>query len=265
MFGRTPLLPIDGQLFLKMESCNPSGSLRDRAIFPMIAAEDKPQSTLLLADWGPFALSAAWASVYLKRTLEIWLPDDAVNTFTKQLEQFDLQIHRVRLPLRELREQIRQLAELRPEQYQLLDPVMNPEHPMAYCETIAPEIWEQSNGEISAIVAGTDSCACLMGCATGLKQKNPTILSVAAPISQDFYGNSDPLGASDPEFYIPQLCDLLSYCSLSDARKAQKELFRLTGLSSGLIGGAAYFAAKSLQKETDGKIIVILPSRYDCF
>lgn len=264
MLGRTPLLSVDGQLFLKLEGCNPSGSLRDRAIFPLIAAQNQPERTLLLADWGPFALSAAWAATLLKRKLELWLPADAPMELLSKLQSYDLQLHQIPLPLKELRQQIRQLAELRSEQYQLLDPSIDPEHPMAYCEHLAPELWEQMNGNISAIVSGCEHCACLMGCSTYFKQKNPNILAVAAPISQDFYGNCDPLG-NDPEFYVPQLCDLLSYCALSDAQNAQKELFQKTGIPCGIIGGAAYHAAKELQKELDGKIIVILPSRYDCF
>ena len=136
---------------------------------------------------------------------------------------------------------------------------------MAYCETLAQEIWEQCGGILSAFVSGSDSSACLMGCSTGLKQKDPNILAVAAPISQDFYGNCDPLGSADPEFYVPQLCDLLSYCSLDDAKQAQKELFQRIGLPCGLVGGSAYHAAKALQNEIEGRIVVILPSRYDCF
>ena len=136
---------------------------------------------------------------------------------------------------------------------------------MAYCETLAQEIWEQTDGSLSAIVSGTDTCTCLMGCATALKQRKPDILSVAAPISQDFYGNSDPLGPVDPEFYVPQLCDVLSYCSLQEAKEAQRELVQRTGLPCGLVGGAAYYAAKALKKESNGRIVAILPSRYDCF
>ena len=265
MFGRTPLLPVDGQLFLKLEGCNPSGSLRDRAVLPMITAGNKDNATLLLADWGPFALSAAWVAAKMQRKLELWLPEDVSNVFTKQIEAFDFPIHRVRLPLKELQNQIRQLAELRPDQYLLLDPTVDPEHPMAYCETLAQEIWEQCGGILSAFVSGSDSSACLMGCSTGLKQKEPNILTVAAPISQDFYGNCDPLGSADPEFYVPQLCDLLSYCSFDDAKRAQKELFQRIGLPCGLVGGSAYHAAKALRNEIEGRIVVILPSRYDCF
>lgn len=265
MFGRTPLQPLNNQLYLKLEGCNPTGSLRDRAVFSMIKAGYKPETTLLLADWGPFALSTAWAAAVLKRKLELWLPDDAAVCFVEQLQQYDLQLHRVKLPLRELQQQIRELAALQPEQYQLLDPTMDPEHPMAYCESLAEELWHQTKGEIKAVVSGTDSCACLMGCATALKQKDPDILSVAAPISRGFYGNNDPLGPADPEFYVPQLCDLLSYCSIGEAEKAQKLLFHDSGLHCGVIGGAAYHTAKELQKEIEGEIVVILPSRYDCF
>lgn len=265
MSVRTPLLPLGQNLFVKMESVHPSGTLYDRAVLPMIQANNKENATLLLADWGPFALATAWTAVWLKRKLELWLPEDAPTEFVQQLKCYPFQLHQAKLPLEDLQQQIRELAALRENTYQLLDPCMDPEHPMAYSESLAEEIWQQTDGELSALVSSCDSCACLMGCAVGLKQKNPSIWAVATPISTDLYGNHDPLGRAEPEFYVPQLCDFLAYCSLEEARWGQEELFRRCGLTCGLLGGAAYHGARDLQKEFQGKIVMILPSRYASF
>ena len=259
MVGGTPLLNLPGhRILLKMEGCNPTGSLYDRAIFPMLKGKAEQQK-LLLADWGPFALSAAWAAKLLERELEIWLPEHAPKRFSMKLEQFPCKVKHFNKPLAELR----QIAAS--EDCEILDPWADPEHPMAYCESLAEELWQQSGGNLSAFVSGTDSCACLMGCSTGLKIKNPGILAVAAPISLEFCGNHDPLGDADPEFYVPQLCDMLSYCSLQGAQKAREWLWETCRIPCGLIGGAALHAALQLEKEISGNIAVILPSRYDCF
>lgn len=253
----TPLLTLPGhRILLKLEGCNPTGSLRDRAIFPMLQGKS---GKLLLADWGPFALSAAWAAKLMERELEILLPEHSPKHFLKKLEAFPCAVRQLPLPLAELRKQIMETEGV------LLDPWNDPEHPMAYCESLAEELWRQSGGDLAAVVCGTDSCACLMGCSTGLKMKNPQIKAVAAPISVDFCGNHDPLGAADPEFYVPQLCDLLSYCSLQQAQKTREWLWETAHIPCGIIGGAALHAALELEKDLPGNIAVILPSRWDCY
>ncbi|MBP1580926.1 MAG: PLP-dependent lyase/thiolase [Oscillospiraceae bacterium] len=260
----TPLLalPQSERIICKLEGANPSGSLKDRAVFPMIAGEDS-RLPLLTADWGPFALSTAWAGKLLGRQVHCLLPEDAPAVFVEKIHALGAQIHMERGSLQELRQRA-----ARAEDVQLLDSSCDPEYAMAFCEGLAEELWSQCSGSIAALVCGTESCGCLMGCATGLKMKNPDIWAVAAPLSQDRYGSCDPLGTTDPEFYVPQLCDLLSYCSLQQARQQQKWFREQSGISCGIIGGAALQAAKDLEKELPpdkGSIVVILPSCYDCY
>ena len=262
----TPLLSLDGgRILLKLEGFHPTGTLKDRIIFPMIQAAKAQGRTLLLADWGPFALSAAWACQSLGQKLECFFPEDAPSCFVEQIQALSVPIHWKKSSLDDLRLQVTELAAADPDQYQILDPWTDPENPMAYCDSLAEELWRQSNGSLSAIVCGTETCGCLMGCATGLKIKNPDILAVASPIHNDFYGNCDPLGAADPELYVPQLCDLLSYCSPEDACQQQQCLMKQKGILCGKIGGAALHTARELEKQLDGPIVVILPSRYTCY
>lgn len=248
----TPLLPLGGSnILLKLEGFQPTGSMKDRIIFPMLQTADK-EKPLLVEDWGPFALSAAWACRSTGRELLCLLPEDGPDCFAEQIRALGVAVVHDK---RQIDEAV----------YQRLDQWMDPEHPMAYCESLAEELWQQTDGNLAAVVCGTETCGCLMGCATGLKMKNPDVLAVGAPIHRDFYGNCDPLGKADPEFYVPQLSDLLSYCSPESACEQQERLFIETGIHCGIIGGAALQAARELEKELFGPIVAILPSRYGCY
>ncbi len=244
----TPMLAVpDSRILLKLEGCNFSGSIRDRAAFHMIKRTNSDKS-LLLRDWGPFALSAAWAAKLMGKKLKLILPEDVPDVF-KYLLSHDFS------------------DEITEESCELLEPELDPEHPMAYYEGLSEELWQQGNlyGKLSAVVCGTDTCATLMGCSTGLKIHDPNIMAVGAPISEEFYGNHDPLGAADPEFYVPQLCDMLSYTSMDEARKGKEWLAENMGIACGIVGGAAFVAAKALEKEVDGYIMAVLPSRFECW
>lgn len=253
----TALLDLGGGLFAKYEGEQPTGSVKDRAILSMMA-QFPAEKELLLADWGAFALSAVQAAKQTGRKLRCYLPADAPAEFAEQLPCAEKGS-----TLGELRQMLADMAAKEPQRYALLEPNLDPEHPMAYCEGLAQELWQQCE-DMSAFVCPTASCATLMGTVTGLKQKNPNILAVAAPISEDFYGNADPLGDSDPEFFVPQLCDRIFYCSKEEAQKAQAWFREKTGLPCGLGGGAAIHAGRQLLHEQK-KIVALIPSRYSCY
>ena len=67
-----------------------------------------------------------------------------------KLELFPCKVKHFNKPLMELR----QIAVS--EDCEILDPWADPEHPMAYCESLAEELWQQSGGNLSAFVSGTD-------------------------------------------------------------------------------------------------------------
>jgi len=257
MITVTPLLDLGGGLFAKYEGAQPTGSVKDRAVLPMMKQFSKERE-FLLADWGAFALSAVWAAEMTGHKLRCYLPVDAAKEFAELLPHAT-----VEGTLPELRQAVKEMAEKEPQRFALLEPTLDPEHPMAYCEDLAEELWRQCN-DITAFVSSVESCAALMGTVTGLKQKNPNILAVATPISQDFYGNADPLGNADPEFFVSQLCDRIFYCSMEDAKKGQLWFTEKTGLPCGICGGAALYGAKQLLGEQE-KIIVLIPSRYSCY
>lgn len=253
----TPLLDLGGGLFAKYEGAQPTGTLKDRAVLPMME-QFSMEKELLLDDWGAFALSAMKAAECQGRKLLCYLPADAPQEFTEQLPSAQ-----VCGTLEQLRFMLKEMTAREPQRYALLEPELDPEHPMAYCENLAEELLRQC-ADMTAFVSSVESCASFMGTVTGLKQKIPDILAVAAPISQDFYGNADPLGKSDPEFYVPQLCDRIFYCSVAEAKQAKDWFMEKTKLPCGLCGGAALHAAKQLLSEQE-KVVALIPSRYSCY
>ena len=270
--GDTPLIPCPSFPFaspvlVKLEGANPTGSLKDRVIRHFLEYYDASGKTVVAADWGPFALSAAWGCQLYHIPCLCFVPSDIPPCILKLLHQLDaiVEVHNRSLP--ELRKMVSELSGQNPHQYVFLDPWSDGENPMAYMETLAEELWQETNGSLSAIIAPADTCGCLMGCSTGLKIHDPEILAAAAVLEdKDFsYGTSDPEGPADPELYVPQLTDCIFRCPLSEAQSYQELLWQQEGILCGPSGGAALWAAGHIKTEKEGSIAVILPSRFSFY
>lgn len=134
---------------------------------------------------------------------------------------------------------------------------------MAYAEGMAQELWEETNGEITAIISPVETCGCLMGCSTGLKIHNPLIRAVGAFVEDvPLYGMIDPHGKEDPDLFVPQITDQILSCTVSQAKTQQEKLWADEGILCGIAGGAALHAASKIECENEENIVVILPSSY---
>lgn len=253
----TPLLPLPGSgghFLLKLENCLPSGSWGDRAIFPLMNGA-RPGQILLLADWGPLARSALWAAAQEERRLLLFLPEKLPAPYVSLTRLPQAQTYP---SLAEAQAAARRLAQEAPERYFLLEPELDPEHPMAYCETLAPELWQQTGGTIGALVGVCHSGGALFGCSLGLKRLDPRIQTVAAVLEGGCLGSRDPR-SGELEFYAEPLCDQVAFCDREAARRQEAALHSL-GLPCGLLGGCGLAAARSLEK-LPGPVVVLIPDR----
>lgn len=274
LIGNTPLLPCpslsstDHPVLLKLEGQNPTGSLKDRIVLPLLREQDPSGKTVLTADWGPFALSAAWVCRLLGLPCRCILPVDAPSFVLKKLRVLGAEVQLERGSLSRLRQIAERLAH--EDSCCFLDPWSSGENPMAYCDGLAQELWQETSGaadgRIAAVVAPTDTCGCLMGCSTGLKMRDPQIAAVAAaPSGFELFGLTDPTGPQDPYLYVPQLTDQICRCSLAEACAQRDRLWEQEGIACGLAGGAALAAVPKVKTEKEGSIVVILPSRYELY
>jgi cystathionine beta-synthase len=181
LIGRTPIVRINHldtgpcELFIKLESQNPGGSIKDRIGLKMIedaeaAGRISPGSTLVEGTAGNTGLGLALVAAQKGYRLMLVIPDKMSREKISNLKAMGAEVVLTRSDV----------AKGHPEYYQdlakrlasemdnafFINQFSNPSNPMAHEETTGPEIWEQMDGDLDAIVLGVGSS----GTVTGLSQ-----------------------------------------------------------------------------------------------
>jgi cysteine synthase B len=255
--GNTPLIPIrlsDGPIVrLKAEWLNPGGSVKDRAaLFILrdgIARGELPAKRLLDASSGNTAIAYAMlgaaagigvtmcvpanASVERKALLEAYGAD---VIFTDPLDGSDGAIRRAR-----------QLAAAHPERYWYADQYGHPANPRAHYLTTAEEIWRQTDGRVTHLVAGLGTTGTLMGTGRRLRERNERVELIAVQPDGPFHGLEGLkhlASAIVPGIYDPVLPNRTEFVKTEEAEDAVRRLARDAGLFVGWSTGAAIVAAE---------------------
>src|SRR2546425_12936596 len=283
LVGNTPLIPVPPAtalyrplppVFLKAEWLNPGGSVKDRAaLFILrdgIAQGVLPGKRLLDASSGNTAIAYAMlgaargigvtvcvpanASVERKALLETY---GAEVIFTDPLDGSDGAIRAAR-----------ELATARPDQYWYADQYNHPANARAHYLTTGEEIWRQTAGRITHLVAGLGTTGTLMGTGRRLKELNPAIELVAAQPDGPFHGLEGLkhlATASVPGIYDPALPSRTEFVATEDAEEAVRRLAKQTGVFVGWSSGAALVAAERVLSDrppvrvSDAVVVVIAP------
>jgi len=288
LVGNTPLIPFTTStnlhrpsptLLLKAEWLNPGGSVKDRpALFILrdgIARGELPAKRLLDASSGNTAIAYAMlgaaagigvtvcvpanASVERKALLEAY---GAEVVFTDPLDGSDGAIRRAR-----------QLAAAHPERYWYADQYNHPANPRAHYLTTADEIWHQTSGRVTHLVAGLGTTGTLMGTGRRLKERNEAIELIAVQPDGPFHGLEGLkhlATALVPGIYDPVLLNRTEFVATEDAEEAVRHLAKQTGLFVGWSAGAAIVAAERILTARDrprppatAVVVVIAPDSGD--
>jgi cysteine synthase B len=219
--GNTPLVPVDVfgdelpdvEVWAKLESLNPGGSLKDRPVVRMLlgALADgrlKPGLTVLDSSSGNAGIAYAMVGRILGLSVEIVIPNNASLERKKRL-----QAHGARLIFTDaiqgydeaLRE-VRRRYEADPGRYFFCDQYGNPDNWRAHYETTAEEILAQTSGRLTHLVLGVGTGGTVTGVGRRLKEHDPAIRLVCV-IPDAFPGieGLKPLG--HPEDIIPAILD----------------------------------------------------------
>jgi cystathionine beta-synthase len=198
MVGNTPVLKINNidtgkcDLYVKMESLNPFGSIKDRVGLKMIQdAENlgliKEGSTIIESTAGNTGLGLALAAKLKGYKLILVIPDKMSEEKIRHLEAMGVEIIMTRSDV----------ENGHPEHYQSIAEKLlkstpnsffanqfeNKSNPQVHFETTGPEIWEQMEGTLDAFVAGVGTGGTISGVGGFLKSKNPNIkVIIADPI-----------------------------------------------------------------------------------
>ncbi len=283
--GKTPLVRLnrmtkglEAEISAKLESFNPSGSVKDRIGVAMIEAAEQEEkitpgkTTLIEATSGNTGIALASVSASRGYRLVLTMPENVSEERKKILSFLGAEI--VLTPkekgMRGAIEKARELAKEDPNSF-ILNQFENLANPLAHERTTGPEIWKDTEGKIDILVAGVGTGGTITGTSRYLKKKKLGIKIIAVePTSSPVLSGGKPgshriegIGAGFiPKVLDRSLIDEVFQASDEEAFKAARRLAKEEGILAGISSGAAVHASLEVGKRKENKeklIVVILP------
>jgi cystathionine beta-synthase len=272
MIGRTPMLELRKldtgpcRLFLKLELQNPAGSIKDRIGLSMIEEAAKrgalaPGGTIIEATAGNTGLGLALVALQKGYRVVLVLPDKMSQEKIFNLRAMGAEVVLTRSDVEKGHPEYYQdlAARLAREHgYYHVNQFGNPDNPMAHRTTTGPEILEQLEGDIDAVVVGIGSSGTITGLTHFFRERLPSVEMILADpdgsvladqVNKGSYGKAGAwLVEGIGEDFIPEICDF-SMCrkgySIPDAESfaVAREILRTEGLLVGSSTGTLVAAA----------------------
>lgn len=286
LVGRTPLVRLqrlgrrDGPTLLaKLEYLNPGGSVKDRIGMRMIeeaerAGKLRPGGTIVEPTSGNTGVGLAIAAALRGYRCVFVMPDKIAEEKRALLRAYGAEV--VICPTavepdspESYYSVSNRLAEEIPGAYKP-DQYSNQANPQAHYETTGPELWEETGGELDAIVFSVGTGGTITGTARYLKEQKPDLLVVGADPEGSIYsspGDVHPYlveGIGEdfwPTTYDPSVVDEYVTVSDRDSFRTARRLAREEGMLVGGSGGTAVWALLETAKRfgPDATIVTLVP------
>jgi cysteine synthase len=280
--GRTPLVELrrldtaGARVFVKLESRNPCGSVKDRVGAALVEDAErrgvlKPGAMLVEPTSGNTGVALAFVAAAKGYRLTLTMPEHISQERVGFLKMLGAKV--VFTPGSLMREAVRKAEELvaaNPGTV-MLQQFRNPANAEIHRRTTAEEIWTDMAGDIDAFVAGVGTGGTITGVGEVLKARNPKCRVFAVePASAAVLSGRPPgahhlpgLGAGFvPEILNRSIIDEVLTVTEEQSVRAQLELARREGIAAGMSSGAALHATLTLARRPEfaGKrFVVILP------
>jgi len=270
--GDTPLVRLkripgdtSNVILAKLEGNNPAGSVKDRPALSMIRHAEargtiKPGDTLIEATSGNTGIALAMAAAMRGYKMILVMPENQSVERRQTMRAFGAEL--VLTAKEGSMELARDTAEkLRDEgKGIILDQFANPDNPLAHYEGTAPEIWRDTQGQITHFVSSMGTTGTIMGNARFFKEKNSAIQIIGA---QPEEGAQIPGIRKWPEAYLPKIyspknVDRIEYVGQQDAEEMTRRLAREEGIFCGISSGGALSIALRISRQVQNATIVFI-------
>ncbi len=269
LVGNTPMAELQHlnpnknvKIFAKLEGNNPGGSVKDRAALNMIRSaiergDINPNSKLIEATSGNTGIALAMIASIYKLPIELVMPSNATKERTLTMEAFGATV-----TLLDSIEICRDYAEEKAlkESYFLVNQFANKDNYLAHYKTTGPELWRDTDGQITHFVSSMGTTGTIMGTSMFLKEKNPNIQMVGCQPTEN---SSIPGIRRWPIAYLPKIFDASRVDRTMDVSQEEatfmaRRLAKEEGIFGGMSSGGAASAAIKLAQELDHGIIVFI-------
>lgn len=276
--GNTPLVEVRNvfnkegvKLLLKLEGNNPGGSVKDRAAYNMIYQAIKRKNikvgdTLVEPTSGNTGIALALMAKVLGVNMILVMPENATEERVKTMRSYGAEVI---LTPKELGMEgaIDYALELKYKKgYFRLNQFDNKDNPNAHYTTTGPEIWNDTEGQITHFVSAMGTTGTIMGVSDYLKEQNKDVKIVGVQPDEDsrIPGIRKWRAEYLPAIFKPHKIDQIIHVSEADAKKTSRKLAAEEGIFAGMSsGGALYAALKVAEKIDKGVIVAIVCDRGD--
>ena len=290
LIGNTPLVELthvekayglEARLLAKLEYFNPAGSVKDRIAKEMIEQAErdgklKPGSTIIEPTSGNTGIGLAAIAAAKGYKIIIVLPEtmsierrNIIKAYGAELVLSDgtKGMKGAIAKAEELHEQIPD--SFIPEQFE------NPANPEAHRKTTGPEIWNDTDGQVDAFIAGVGTGGTITGTGEYLKSKNPDVKIVAVEPETSAVLSTGKAGAHKiqgigagfvPNTLNTEVYDEIIPVSNEAAFEYGKIIAKEEGVLVGISSGAALYAAIEVAKRPEFKgktVVALLPDSGD--
>jgi len=256
---RIPGLENEGRnnvILGKLEGNNPAGSVKDRPALSMIQraqerGEIKPGDTLIEATSGNTGIALAMTAAMLGYKMILVMPESQTIERRQSMAAYGAEL--ILTAASGGMEFARDYA------FQL-DQFANPDNPRAHIETTGPEIWRDTDGQITHFISAMGTTGTITGVSTYLKSMNPNIHIIGA---QPEEGSQIPgIRKWAPE-YLPKIyqgdrVDRIEFVSQEDAEDMARRLAAEEGIFCGISAGGALVVALRIARQVENATIVFI-------
>ena len=275
--GNTPLLPLSSisrdlnlppsvKVYAKAEWFNPGGSVKDRPALSIIRTaiangDLHPGKRLLDSTSGNMGIAYATFGAALGIPITLTMPENASPERISILRALGAELV-LTDPLEGSDGSIlvaREMVTQNPDLYWYANQYDNQANWQAHYETTGPEIWSQTNGQVTHFVAGLGTSGTMTGVGKYLREMNPSVQIIAGQPDAAFHGLEGlkhMQSALKPGIYDVNFADRTVEVSTEDAHAMVLQLAREEGLFVGVSSGAAAVAATQVASELEGGLVV---------